>query len=259
MKITLDNKNAIVCGSTQGIGEATAIVLAKLGANVTLIARNEKKLKKVLSSLDTTIGQSHNYLCVDFNKTSNLIESLKELSNIYHILINNTGGPAGGPITDANSTAFKQAFEMHLINNQLLAQKVIPGMKEIRFGRIINILSTSVKSPIPGLGVSNTIRAAVANWAKTLSIEVGEYGITVNNVLPGYTETNRLKSIIKKKAENQELSKEEIIIQMKKSIPANRFGTASEIANAVAFLCSTSASYINGINLPVDGGRTTSL
>ena len=132
-------------------------------------------------------------------------------------------------------------------------------MKSEGYGRIINVISTSVKAPIPGLGVSNTIRAAVANWAKTLSIELGSYGITVNNVLPGYTNTKRLKSLITKKAESQGKTEEEIADAMKSGVPAARFGTANEVANAIAFLCTPAASYINGINVPVDGGRTKSL
>ena len=174
-------------------------------------------------------------------------------------MVNNTGGPPAGLITDATSQSFEDAFKMHLINNQFLVQKVIKGMKKEGFGRIVNIISTSVKAPIFGLGVSNTIRAAVASWAKTLSIEVGSYGITVNNVLPGFTNTNRLKSLIVKKAETQAKSKDVISQIMKSQVPAARFGEANEVANAVAFLCTPAASYINGINLPVDGGRTKSL
>jgi len=259
MNLDLKNKNAIVCGSTQGIGEASAIELAKLGANITLIARNESKLSAALNILDKSKGQTHSFICVDFSDSQSLIEKISNLSDDYHILINNTGGPAGGPIVDADIIAFEDAFKMHLINNQILVQKVVEGMKRACFGRIINIISTSVKAPIPGLGVSNTIRAAVANWAKTLSIELGSHGITVNNVLPGFTNTNRLKSIISNKAEKQGKSEEEISDAMKSSVPANRFGQASEVANAVAFLCTPAASYINGVNVPVDGGRTQSL
>jgi 3-oxoacyl-[acyl-carrier protein] reductase len=148
---------------------------------------------------------------------------------------------------------------MHLLNNQILVKKVVEGMKRNSFGRIINIISTSVKAPIPGLGVSNTIRAAVANWAKTLSLELGIYGITVNNVLPGFTNTTRLNSLINKKSEVQGKPIDEVASQMKKSVPMNRFGSSNEVASAVVFLSSTKASYINGINLPVDGGRTASL
>ena len=259
MELSLKNKNAIVCGSTQGIGEASAIELAKLGANITLIARNESKLLDVLNELDKSQGQTHSFICIDFLDSEKLKEEVKLLKGTYHVLVNNTGGPAAGPITDANTNAFEEAFRMHLINNQILVQQVIKGMKDAGFGRIINIISTSVKAPIAGLGVSNTIRAAVASWAKTLSIELGAYGITVNNVLPGFTNTNRLKSLIAKKAEVQGKSEEEIASAMKSSVPASRFGQANEVANAVAFLCSPAASYINGINLPVDGGRTASL
>ncbi len=259
MDINLKNKNAIVCGSTQGIGEASAIELAKLGANITLIARNESKLLDVLNELDKSQGQTHSFIAIDFRDSNKLKEEVNLLKANYHILINNTGGPAAGPITDANTSSFEEAFRMHLINNQILVQKVVEGMKKEGYGRIVNIISTSVKAPIAGLGVSNTIRAAVANWAKTLSVELGVYGITVNNVLPGFTNTNRLKSLIAKKAEIQGKSENEIASIMKSQVPAGRFGEANEVANAVAFLCSPAASYINGINIPVDGGRTKSL
>ena len=259
MNLDLKEKNAIVCGSTQGIGEATAVELAKLGANITLIARNENKLSKVLNKLDKSMGQKHSYICIDFSHTDKLHLAVASLKGNYHILINNTGGPAGGLIVDASLNAFEDAFKMHLINNQIFVQKVFEGMKQASFGRIINVISTSVKAPIAGLGVSNTIRAAVANWAKTLSVELGPHGITVNNVLPGFTNTNRLKSIISNKAEKQGKSEDEIADIMRASVPANRFGEANEVANAIAFLCTPAASYINGINVPVDGGRTQSL
>lgn len=259
MNLGLRNKKAIVCGSTQGIGKAIAVGLAKQGVSLTLIARNESVLKEVINTLDTSLGQNHNYLCVDFadNQFAKKIEILEKTN--YDILINNTGGPASGPIADASAEDFLLAFKMHLLNNQILIQKVVGGMKKNSFGRIINIISTSVKAPIPGLGVSNTIRAAVANWAKTLSLELGSYGITVNNVLPGFTNTNRLKSLIEKKSSILGKSKIEVENEMKKSVPLNRFGEASEVANAAIFLSSPAASYINGINLPVDGGRTSSL
>ena len=259
MNLGLRNKKAIVCGSTQGIGKAIAVGLANQGVSLTLIARNESVLKEVVNTLDTSLGQNHNYLCVDFadNQFAEKIEILEKKD--YDILVNNTGGPASGPIADASAEDFLLAFKMHLLNNQILIQKIVGGMKKNSFGRIINIISTSVKAPIPGLGVSNTIRAAVANWAKTLSLELGSYGITVNNVLPGFTNTNRLKSLIEKKSSILGKSKIEVENEMKKSVPLNRFGEASEVANAAIFLSSPAASYINGINLPVDGGRTSSL
>ena len=259
MNLSLRNKKAVVCGSTQGIGKAIAEELSRQGVNLTLIARDKEALENVIKKLDTSLGQSHDYLCVDFSD-DNFENKISDLSSLnIDILINNTGGPASGPITDANPDDFLLAFKMHLLNNQLLIKKVIDNMKKNSFGRIINIISTSVKAPIPGLGVSNTIRAAVANWAKTLSLELGPYGITVNNVLPGFTSTNRLKSLIKKKSTILGKSISEVESEMKNTVPLKRFGDASEVANAVVFLSSPAASYINGINLPVDGGRTASL
>ena len=259
MNLSLRNKKAVVCGSTQGIGKAIAEELSRQGVNLTLIARDKEALENVVKKLDTSLGQSHDYLCVDFSD-DNFENKISDLSSLnIDILINNTAGPASGPITDANTDDFLLAFKMHLLNNQLLIKKVIDNMKKNSFGRIINIISTSVKAPIPGLGVSNTIRAAVANWAKTLSLELGPYGITVNNVLPGFTSTNRLKSLIKKKSTVLGKSISEVESEMKNTVPLKRFGDASEVANAVVFLSSPAASYINGINLPVDGGRTASL
>ena len=259
MNLSLRNKRAVVCGSTQGIGKAIAEELSRQGVNLTLIARDKEALENVVKKLDTSLGQSHDYLCVDFSD-DNFENKISDLSSLnIDILINNTGGPASGPITDANPDDFLLAFKMHLLNNQLLIKNVIDNMKKNSFGRIINIISTSVKAPIPGLGVSNTIRAAVANWAKTLSLELGPYGITVNNVLPGFTSTNRLKSLIKKKSTILGKSISEVESEMKNTVPLKRFGDASEVANAVVFLSSPAASYINGINLPVDGGRTASL
>ena len=260
MDLDLLGKNALVCGSTQGIGKATALALAKMGANVSLLARNEEKLKEVKNQLDNSKSQTHDYLCADFSD----VQSVKSVAQVLeqkdiHILINNTGGPAGGPITLAQSDAFERAFQMHVVCNQILSQAVMESMKKAHYGRIVNVISTSVKVPINGLGVSNTIRGAVASWAKTMANELGQYGITVNNVLPGFTNTNRLKTLISKKAQNQKVSEEHITNAMLSTVPASRFGEAEEVANAIAFLCSPAAAYINGINVPIDGGRTGTL
>jgi 3-oxoacyl-[acyl-carrier protein] reductase len=260
MNLDLSGKTALVCGSTQGIGKATALALAKMGANIILLARNEEKLKAVLKELDLSNNQNHSYMCADFSNQNAISSVAKKIKNKQvHILINNTGGPAGGSISQANPEAFIAAFQMHLIANQKLSQAVIPNMKDSCFGRIINVLSTSVKVPINGLGVSNTIRGAVASWAKTLANELGSHGITVNNVLPGFTHTNRLTTLIENKAQTQNVSEEQIANAMLSSVPAKRFGKAEEVANAIAFLCSPAASYINGVNVPVDGGRTGTL
>ena len=255
MDLKLNNKNALVCGSTAGIGKATAMALAAEGVQVTLMARNEEKLKSVLSELPQQ--RSHNYIVADFTNPEELRSKLNSAE--YHILINNTGGPKGGLIHTASVEEFVTAFNMHIVCNQILTQACLPFMKAEAYGRIINVISTSVKEPIPGLGVSNTIRNAVANWAKTLAGELGGFGITVNNVLPGFTDTARLDQIVKAKAEKAGTSEKEMETLMKSYVPAGRFAKPEETANAITFLSSGAASYINGINLPVDGGRTKSL
>jgi 3-oxoacyl-[acyl-carrier protein] reductase len=259
MNLQLKNKNALVCGSTQGIGKATAILLAKEGANITLLARNEEKLKAVLKELSNNGEQNHNYLVADFLAPNELKNVLDASKLQFHILLNNTGGPAGGPIFNAEIGEFEKAFTLHLKCNHILVQAVVPFMKSESYGRIINVISTSVKQPLDGLGVSNTIRGAVANWSKTLANELGQFSITVNNVLPGATNTERLSEIIKNKSEKTGLSLEKVSDIMKNASPAKRFAKPEEIANAIVFLASEKASYINGINLPVDGGRTKSL
>jgi 3-oxoacyl-[acyl-carrier protein] reductase len=263
MEIKLTERKAFVCGSTQGIGKASAVELARLGASVVLLARNEESLKRVREELDVAENQKHDYIVADFSApdelTNRVSAYLQNNPSPVHILVNNTGGPAAGKAIDANLQEFINAFQAHLICNQILVQSLVEGMKQDRYGRIINIISTSVKQPIPNLGVSNTIRGAVASWSKTLASELGEFGITVNNVLPGSTWTGRIKSIIENRSQATGKSTEEIQKMMEAEIPARRFAEASEVANAVAFLASPAAAYINGVNLPVDGGRTNCL
>lgn len=262
MDLNLQGKRAMVCGSTQGIGQAAAFELAALGASVTLVARNQERLEQTLAQLDQQQGQAHHLVVADFSEPALLKEQIANYlsdDKIIHILINNTGGPPGGPITEASTAAFLAAFNMHLVCNHILTQAVKDGMQEAGYGRIINVISTSVKQPLNGLGVSNTTRGAVASWAKTMANELGQFGITVNNVLPGATDTARLQSIIANKAKKQNTSVEAVEQQMKSTVPAQRFAEAKEVANAIAFLASPAAGYINGINLPVDGGRTKCL
>lgn len=261
MNIDLTGKRALVCGSTQGIGRATAMELALLGASITLIARNEEKLKEVISHLPADDTESHHYLVADFTQPERLQSELEKYlhDHTIDILINNTGGPAAGQAIDAEPNDFLEAFSQHLICNQILTKVVVPAMKQAGWGRIINVISTSVKAPLKGLGVSNTIRAAVANWAKTLSFELAPFGITVNNVLPSTAMTGRLQSLIKNRADKEEKTLEQVERDMTSEIPVGRIGTAEDVANAIAFLASPAADYINGINLPVDGGRTPNL
>lgn len=262
MDIRLDGKRALVCGSTQGIGKATALELASLGAEVILLARNEEKLEKMIGVLDNPNQVKHQYLMADFGypeQVKEQIDNYLSSNEAIHILINNTGGPPGGPAINATPDSFLKAIGSHLICNQLLSQALVPGMSAAGYGRIINVISTSVKVPIPGLGVSNTVRGAVASWAKTLATELGPKGITVNNVLPGFTATPRLTEVFTSQANQKGISLEAHEAAMKSSVPLKRFADPSETAAAVAFLASPAASYINGINLPVDGGRTPCL
>lgn len=258
----LTGKTALVCGSSQGIGWATAQKLAQRGANVVLVARNEEKLQGLVPMLDKSNDQAHTYLVADFSKPEELqqvISNWVTQGNVANILVNNTGGPKGGPIKDAAPEEFLAAFNQHLICNHILVQALYPGMIESGYGRIVNVISTSVKQPLPNLGVSNTIRGAVANWSKTLANELGAYGITVNNVLPGATNTIRLQSIAETKSEKTGETVNEILDEMAGESPMKRIAQPEEVASAIVFLASPEASYINGINVPVDGGRTKSL
>lgn len=262
MDLSLNGRHALVCGATQGIGRAVAHELAAAGAKVTLIARDPVKLNAVLAALPGHEGVHHAALAVDMGDTAGLaalLDAQKERMGRVDILVNNTGGPAPGKAHESEVGAFEAAFRQHLMAFQTLARAVVPGMKQQGWGRVINIISTSVKQPLPDLGVSNTVRGAVANWGKTLANELGPFGITVNNVLPGATSTERLQAIIARKAERTGGSIEAAAREMSDEVPLKRFARPEEIAYAVAFLASDAAAYINGINLPVDGGRTGSL
>lgn len=260
--IDLTGRHALVCGSSQGIGRASAELLARCGARVTLLARDEAALREVCRGLSTSAAQVHAFRTADFKRPDDVQRAAAEIVDSIgpvDILVNNTGGPPSGPILDARPEAFIDAITMHLACNQLLVQTCVPGMKQRGYGRIINIISTSVKQPIPGLGVSNTTRWAVAAWAKTLAGELGPFGITVNNVLPGFTSTARLKSLFEARSRREEIPVEQIEAVAKAEIPLRRFATPEEIAAGVVFLASPAASYVNGINLPVDGGRLATL
>lgn len=261
MNLSLTNKFAVVCGSSQGLGLAAAVELASFGANCILMARNQETLEKAVRSLPNNGSQQHRYAVADFSDTTAVQTAIQRIvgEQSIEILVNNTGGPKAGLITDAKPEDFLNAFQQHLINNRNLVEAVLPGMKSAGYGRIINIISTSIKTPLANLGVSNTIRAAVAAWAKTLSNEVGQYNITVNNVLPGLTATARLSSLISGTAEKSKQTIEDVEQGMLGSIPMKRFGEATEIANVIAFLASPAASYITGVSIPVDGGRTPTL
>ena len=261
MELSLSGKYALVCGSTQGIGLAIAVELALLGANCILLARNAEKLQEVVGSLPQAAGQRHSYAVADFSEPQQVAAVVQELSakQDITILINNTGGPAAGPVLSASTTDFEAAFRQHLVVTHLLVQALAPAMKEARYGRIINFISTSVKIPLLNLGVSNTIRGAVASWGKSMANELGAFGITVNNVLPGFTSTARLDGLANTLAKNKGIGVEEQRAAMAAEVPAGRFGTAAEIAAVAAFLATPAAAYVNGASIPVDGGRTGSI
>jgi 3-oxoacyl-[acyl-carrier protein] reductase len=262
MDMNLTGKHALVCGASQGIGLASAIELAKLGADVTLLARREDVLKQLAAELPHINDfQQHDWIAVDGRDTLALHEKAQALVSAHpvHILFNNCVGPPPGSVRGASEQAFLDAYRAHLLANQALTEVVLPGMLRDGYGRIVNIISTSVKEPIAGIGVSNVTRGAVASWAKTLARELAPYGITVNNVLPGSTHTPRIEQIIAARAQKTGGSTDAITAAMVAEIPLGRFAEPSEIAAAVAFLASPAASYITGINVPVDGGRTRSL
>ena len=262
MNLNLKGRKAVVCGSTQGIGLATAVELAELGANVCLLARNPQSLETIVKQLPFQTDNQHEFLVADFSKPAEVKSVIQEWTgqgNTAEILINNTGGPPAAPAMDADPEHFRIAFNNHLICNQILAQALVPGMKQAEFGRIVNIISVGAKMPIPGLGVSNTIRGAVANWGKTLATELAPFGITVNNMLPGMCWTGRLESLVNARAQKTDRTPKQVADEMKTTIPAGRFGEPSELGSVVAFLATPAAAYVNGVNIPVDGGRTPCL
>ncbi|MFT3791812.1 MAG: SDR family oxidoreductase [Rudaea sp.] len=263
MDLDLSGKHALVCGGSQGIGRAAGEELARLGADVTLLARSREALEAAFAALPVVRPtQKHAYVAVDMCDHAALrakVEAMIAAPRPMQILVNNTGGPPGGSAQDAKVEEYTDAFHQHLVANQVLLHAVLPGMRASGWGRIVNVISTSVKEPIRNLGVSNTVRAAVANWAKTLAAELGPYGITVNNVLPGYTKTQRLKQILGERTRATGKSEDEIAKAMLASVPLGRFADPAEVANAIAFLASPAAGYVNGVNVPVDGGRTSSL
>ena len=261
MDLDLTGRHALVCGASEGIGRAAAHELALLGADVTVLARREEALREVVATLPRRAGQAHGWIAADVADTDALRAQAEALAagKPVHILVNNTGGPPPGPVHTAEVAQFLDAYTRHLVANHTLVQALLPGMRAARWGRIVNVISTSVREPIEGLGVSNTTRGAVASWAKTLSREVAPFGVTVNNVLPGFTDTGRIAQLVRNRAKSTGKSEEEIAAEMRAIVPAGRFARPEEVGGVIAFLCTPAADYINGVNLQVDGGRMHTL
>lgn len=260
---TLPMRRALVCGASAGIGAACAQALAQAGIEVIALSRTQSTLDAVVHSLPTLNSTlSHSSIAVDMSDLGALERAVQaELARggPIDIFINNTGGPPAGPIANASCAEFLSAFQQHLLAGHTIATLLLPSMRSRQFGRIVSVISTSVKEPLKDLGVSNTVRAAVAAWAKTLAAEVAADGITVNNVLPGFTQTARLDAIISGRMKKSGNDIDAVEAILKAEVPMRRFASSAETAAAVAFLASDAASYITGVNLPVDGGRTRSL
>lgn len=258
MTLPLEGRRALVGGSSKGIGLGCAIAIAEAGASVTLMGRNPDTLGEAQLSLPQPLHQAHNAIAVDFSSWKSVRGAVNEDiadNGSAQILVNNTGGPSPGLAVEAEPEYFETGFEMHILCNQALVQAVLPGMKDAGYGRIINIISSSVATPLPNLGVSNTIRGAVAQWGKTLAAELAPYGVTVNNVLPGSIDTSRLRTTMAKNAERAGTTIEQIEANTIAAIPMGRLGNPADVGKVVAFLASPAAAYLTGVNLPVDGGK----
>lgn len=261
MELSLAGRHALVCGASSGIGQAAARALARLGADVTALARRGDRLDALVDVLLGDGAGAARGLVADLDDRDALgarVDELVEAHGVVHVLINNGGGPPSGPILDAEDEAFVHAFGRHVLAPHLLVRRVLPGMKEAGYGRIVNVISTSVRQPIPNLGVSNTIRGAVASWSKTLSGELPP-GVTINNVLPGFTDTDRLGQLAAAVGERAGKTPDEVRADWRAMIPEGRLGKPDELGAVIAFLASPAASYVRGVSIPVDGGRLKSI
>lgn len=261
MKISLKGKKALVGGSSAGIGKAIAQQLAASGASVTLMARNEGKLKSVLDNLSTSEGQTHQYLVVDFSDYEGYKKSISKYfkSNSIDILVNNTQGPSAGSALEKNVEDYQDAFNLLFKTVVFTTELALTHMMYNQWGRVINVASVSVKEPLSYLALSNSIRASLVTWAKSLATDVGNKQITVNSILTGYFDTERISQLNAKKAAQLGISEEAVLIDMKSRVPLKRIGDPKEYGYLVAFLASDNAAFITGTQIPIDGGLLKSL
>jgi 3-oxoacyl-[acyl-carrier protein] reductase len=261
MKISLENKKALVGGSTQGLGKAIALQLAHCGAAVTLLGRNDEKLKSVMNELPSPHGQKHNYLVADFSELENFKDKVSAFirSNPIDILVNNTNGPEPGTVLEKNVSDYQTAFNLLFQTVCFTTLEALPHMQKNNFGRIINVSSVTVKEPLRHLVLSNTIRSSLISWTKTLAIEVARNNITVNNVLTGYFDTERIKNLMYIQAKSSNVELETIRKETVEQVPMGRLGKPEEYGYLVAFLASEYAAYITAANIPIDGGLLRSI
>jgi len=261
MNINLKNKKSLVGGSSKGLGYAVAKQLAICGAHVTLVSRNESLLKSNILELKELTGINHNYLVVDYNNNKEYKKIIDNFfsKNSVDILINNTQGPPAGDVLSVDEADYENSFNLLFQNTVSTSMAAIKGMKNNNWGRIINMTSISVKEPLSYLALSNTIRSAVTSWGKTLSIESGQHNITVNNILTGFFNTERLNQLNSEKAKKFNIEVGEVFDKMSQMVPLKRIGEPEEFGYLVAFLSSEFANYINGTNIPIDGGLLKSM
>ena len=254
MKIDLTGKKALIGGSSKGIGLGIANELANSGASVCLMARNESRLKEIVAQLPNS--SNHSYLVVDFSKFEDYKLKIEEYiqNNHVDILVNNTQGPPAGNSLSKNIDSYQEAFDLLFKSVVHTTSLVIPKMQKNKWGRIINVTSVSVKEPLNYLVLSNSIRSAVVAWAKSLSVDLGPDGITVNSILTGYFDTERIKELNKEKSKSLKITETEVLDKMKSLVPASRLGRPEEYGYLVSFLSSDNAAYINGASIPIDGG-----
>lgn len=256
MIIDLTGKNALIGGSSKGIGKAIAERLAASGASVTLMARSEDLLKKIVAQLDTSLGQKHQYVVVDFSNYSLFAVQIEHFfkNNTIDILINNTQGPAAGGAIEKSIDDYQTAFDLLFKCAVKTTSLALDHMRSQQWGRIVNIASISVREPLNYLALSNSLRAALVTWAKSLSMDIAADNITINNTLTGYFDTERIAQLNAQKAKKINVPIEKVRSAMEAQVPMQRIGRAEEYANLVCFLVSEQASYITGTNIPIDGG-----
>ena len=261
MNISLKSKRALVGGSSKGLGNAVAKQLARSGATVTLLSNNEQRLINTVNDLKEQTGLNHDYLVVDYNNFEEYQKKIEEylLVNPIDILINNTQGPRGGDVMNVSIEDYQKSFDLLFKSVVITTMIALKNMKKNKWGRIINMASMSVKEPLQYLALSNSIRSALTTWGKTLSNDLGSYNITVNNILTGYFNTQRINQLNSEKAKKLNINIEEVYQSMKELVPLKRIGDPREFAYLITFLASDNAAYINGANIPIDGGLIRSM